>query len=402
MHYAVPRILHAAGMLERLYTDLVAVKGWPAWLDKLTPQALRPEGLLRMTERVPDGLPSGKITHFPVFALEYFRRWRCARSPAEQTETHLWAGRGFCRRIIRHGLGEATAVYTFNSAGLELLRYARERGLLTVMEQTIAPAEVEDRLLAEGAEASPGWEARVDDPLRAEFAARERAEWEVADLILCGSEFVRRGIAASAGPSERCIVVPYGVGTPVSLPVRAAPHHPLRVLFMGVLGIRKGVPYIHQAARALKRRAVFRLVGSISLLPGAAERLSESVELVGPVPRPEVWKHYAWADVFLLPSICEGSATVCYEALAAGLPVITTPNAGSIVRDRVDGFTEPIRDGDAIVDSLERLATEPGLLEEMSRNASLRARDFTVAKYGERLVPVLRQALAESSPTHTV
>ena len=32
MHYAVPRILHAAGMLERFYTDLAAVRGWPALL----------------------------------------------------------------------------------------------------------------------------------------------------------------------------------------------------------------------------------------------------------------------------------------------------------------------------------------------------------------------------------
>ena len=104
------------------------------------------------------------------------------------------------------------------------------------------------------------------------------------------------------------------------------------------------------------------------------------------MPRSEISEQYAWADVFLLPSLCEGSATVCYEALAAGLPVVTTPNAGSVVRDGVEGFTVPIRDSEAIVQKLERLAADRELLAEMSRNALERAREFTVERYGERLV----------------
>ena len=386
MHYAVPRILHAAGILERLYTDIIAPSGC---LGGLLHRFTANERLRRVLARVPDGIPRAKIAQFPAFALEYHRRQTAARSAAQLTAAYLWGGREFCRRVIERGSGQAAGVYTFNSAGLELLRYARERGLFTVMEQTIAPAEVEQRLLAEEAEAFPGWEARGDDQLRAEFAARERAEWEAADLILCGSEFVRWGISACGGPTERCTVVPYGVATPVSLPVRAAPHRPLRVLTVGAVGLRKGAPYIHQAARALKAQAVFRLVGPFSLLPNAVHQLRDSVELVGPVPRPDVWKHYAWADVFLLPSSCEGSATVCYEALAAGLPVITTPNAGSVVRDGVDGFIVPIRNSQAIVEKLELLLSRPELLADTSRNALERATQFTVEKYAQRLLGAL-------------
>jgi glycosyltransferase involved in cell wall biosynthesis len=388
-HYAVPRILHAAGMLERLHTDIVAP---PRALRDLVPRFARNGPLRRLLARVPDGIPRTKIVHFPDLALEYYRRQRAARSAAELTAAYLWVGREFCQRVIERGLGQALAVYTFNSAGLELLQHARARELLTVMEQTIVPAEVEDRLLGQEAEAFPGWEARGDDPLRAEFATRERAEWQVADLILCGSEFVRQGISACGGPSERCMVVPYGVDPPLSSPVRAAPHQPLRVLMVGAVGLRKGAPYIHQAARTLNAQPVFRLVGPVSLLPAAVQQFPESIELVGPVPRPEVWKHYAWADVFLLPSICEGSATVCYEALAAGLPVITTPNAGSIVRDGLDGFIVPIRNSEAIVEKLQLLLSRPELLGEMSRNALERSKQFTLEKYKERLLAALTQS----------
>jgi glycosyltransferase involved in cell wall biosynthesis len=394
MHYAVPRILYAAGVLEQLYSDLVAVKGWPAWVGRVAAKAHRGGAVARMLARVPDGIPPSKITHWPWFGLEYHWRQRKARSPGELTATYLWAGREFCRRIIRHGLGGATGVYTFNSAGLELLEHARERGLLRVVEQTIAPAEVENQLLAEEHSAFPGWEQPPGaDPHRREFAARERAEWESADLILCGSEFVRQGIAECGGPVERCAVVPYGFDAPWQTPPsRSRDGSRLRVLTAGGVGLRKGAPYVLEAARALRGLAEFRWCGEVQLLPEVARRLGESVDLRGPVPRPQMAEHYAWADVFLLPSICEGSATVCYEALAAGLPVITTPNAGSVVRDGLEGFIVPIRDADAIAERLESLARDRELLQEKSRWAAERAKEFTVERYGERLIAALGAA----------
>jgi glycosyltransferase involved in cell wall biosynthesis len=121
----------------------------------------------------------------------------------------------------------------------------------------------------------------------------------------------------------------------------------------------------------------------------ASANASSHVQLLGAVPRNEISQHYSWADVFLLPSICEGSATVTYEALAHGLPVICTPNTGSVVRDGLDGFLVPARDVDAIVDRLERLRANPELRSEMSINARARSAEFTVAAYGRRLLAAL-------------
>ena len=70
---------------------------------------------------------------------------------------------------------------------------------------------------------------------------------------------------------------------------------------------------------------------------------------------------YAWANVFVLPSICEGSAMVTYEALSWGLPIITTYNTGSIVRDNIDGFIVPIRDSQAIANKLMHLYHNPSM-----------------------------------------
>jgi glycosyltransferase involved in cell wall biosynthesis len=266
------------------------------------------------------------------------------------------------------------------------------------MEQTSGPVGIEDTLLQAEQADHPAWESpRRDDSHRDDFQERERMEWEAADSIVCGSEFVRDGIRASGGPVERCCVVPYGTRPTVAAPRRGFDRGPLRVLTVGAVGLQKGAPYVLAAARSLKGRAEFRMVGRIGVTGYARALLSRHVTLLGAVPRPEIQSHYAWADVFLFPSICEGSAAVCYEALAAGLPVITTPNAGSVVRGGIDGFIVPIRDSYGISEKLELFIKNRDLLAWMSANAVERSREFTVEKYGGRLLAALQ---VSSCPIH--
>ena len=133
------------------------------------------------------------------------------------------------------------------------------------------------------------------------------------------------------------------------------------------------------------------MVGAVQVLPEAERRLREHVQLTGAIPRADVAAQYDWADVFLLPSLCEGSATSTYEAMFQGLPVICTPQTGSVVRDGGDGFIVPARDADAIAEKLELLAAKPGLLAELSENARQYAANFTLEKYGERLIAAFRE-----------
>jgi len=389
MHYAVPQILHARGLLAHFFTDLCAVKGWPR-LTSLLPNVLLPNAVRRMVGRVPGRIPGDRITAFTAFGVEYALRVRRARTSREQLAAFLWSGETFCDLIIRAGLGDAAGVYTFNTAGLELLRHARARGLKTVMEQTIAPQAVEKMLMGEEQARHPDWQLKVaNDDLSAELAARERAEWDEADLILCGSQFVADGIASCGGPVDRCRVVPYGVSGNFRARERRRPEGKLRVLTVGEVGLRKGSPYVREAARRLKGKAEFRMVGQINILPRAAAQLRQEVELIGAIPRREILTHFDWADVFLLPSLCEGSATVTYEALACGLPVICTHNTGSVVRHGEDGLIVPLRDWESIVEAMEALAASPDLLRTFSENAMKRAREVSLDAYAERLVTAL-------------
>ena len=392
MHYAVPRILERAGILEHFYTDICANKGWPR-LFRALPRPLRPSRLQRLMNRVPQGIPARRITAFTGFGLEYARRLNRAPNTDDRNRAFLWSGREFCRRVVAKGFGKAKAVYVFNSAGLEILQDAGRRGLKGIIEQTIAPRAIERVLLREEANRFPDWEPfEREGSLMDEYCARESAEWAAADLIVCGSEFVRDGIVASGGPKDRCVVVPYGLerGSVVTQkPNRRS--GPLRVLTVGAVCLRKGAPYVLAAARHLGARAEFRMAGAIQVLPEAEKQVREHIQLTGIIPRSEISSHYEWADVFLLPSLCEGSATVTYEAMFQGLPVVCTPETGSAIRNNVDGFVVPSGNSEAIVEKLEMLAAKPDLLEAMSENARQNSAEYTLEKYGERLISCFRE-----------
>lgn len=204
---------------------------------------------------------------------------------------------------------------------------------------------------------------------------------------------MRDSVILEGGPPEKCVVVPYGVDLPEAAPEKTREATDgLNVLFVGRASLAKGIRFLCEALRPfVGKRVICRVVGQICV---DERRLREyappNVELVGRVLRSEVAQQYRWADVFCLPSLCEGSATVIYEALAHGLPVITTPNSGSIVRDQMEGFIVPVMDGGAIATAIDTFFQDRRLLESMSSAALKRAAFGSLEAYGGRLIAAIR------------
>ena len=113
------------------------------------------------------------------------------------------------------------------------------------------------------------------------------------------------------------------------------------------------------------------------------------MRLTGAIPRNQILPHFEWADVFFLPSLCEGSATVTYEALISGLPVIATPNTGSIVAEGVNGFIVPARDTQAMADRLQKLHLDRSLLSKMQEAARCTWEIASLESYERRLLRAL-------------
>ncbi|MCC2614258.1 MULTISPECIES: glycosyltransferase family 4 protein [Rhizobium/Agrobacterium group] len=389
MHYAVPRIFASQDRLAHFYTDICATKGWPRIVNYL-PSGLFPAPLKRLAGRRPRGVPAELTTVFSGFGIGSALRRMRVKDAIEETGHAVWAGSTFSRMVARNGFHDAAGLYAFSGDALEQMHAAKRRGLWTAVEQMIAPRDVVETLVDREMHRFPEWAGLPrHNPYARIFANRERAEWALADYIVCPSDFVRQHVIACGGPGERCIVVPYGVNSAFTIDRRRRSPGPLRVLTVGEVGLRKGSPYVAEAARLVGGAATFRMAGRLSISETVRQDISRWVELRGIIPRSQVADEFRWADVFLLPSLCEGSATAAYEALAAGLPVITTENSGTVVRDGIEGFIVPVCDAEAIALAVERLAANDGLRALMSANALHRAADFTVEAYGKRLLAAL-------------
>jgi glycosyltransferase involved in cell wall biosynthesis len=131
------------------------------------------------------------------------------------------------------------------------------------------------------------------------------------------------------------------------------------------------------------------MVGGLSVPDSIVKVLSKHVDIRGAVPRSEISEHILWADVLLLPSLVEGSAGVTYEALSAGVPVICTPNTGSVVEHGVNGLIVSAGSAVAVIEAVSRFLEEETLLDELSSNSLQPKIDFTYRGYSNRLLSAL-------------
>jgi glycosyltransferase involved in cell wall biosynthesis len=335
--YAVARAFDRSGCLDLLVTDACAdVRPWTIG-RRIVPVSLR-RGMVRAAlDRRVEGVDPRRIRGSLAFFMSA-RLGRLRSRPAEpRVDFWLRQNQAFARAVGRLDWSTANTVYAFNGAALEIFERARPCGLRCVLDQTAAPWRYNTQLLLEEQARWPGWEdAPADIDARGQMAQREEAEWALADRIICGSSFVVDAIRAVGGPAEKCCVVRYPV------PNAPAPTQPanrdrrLRVLFVGTLQLRKGIQYVHETARRLGQADfAFRAVGPSSLTVSAEGSIRSTIDVRGRVTPREVWDHYSWADVFFLPTLSEGSANAGWEALGAGLPVVTTAAAGLTACDNL-------------------------------------------------------------------
>src|SRR5262249_20586778 len=149
------------------------------------------------------------------------------------------------------------------------------------------------------------------------------------------------------------------------------------------------------AERLRSHNVIIRIVGQIMVSQIAQRELRRDMELIGAVPRDRMREHYRWADIMVLPTLSEGSSNACYEALASGLPAITTNHAGAVVRHGIEGFIVPIRSSGAIVDAIRVLDWDRSRLAEMSRCAVARADEFGWGSYTQRLIEAINSAYTQ-------
>lgn len=204
----------------------------------------------------------------------------------------------------------------------------------------------------------------------------ERVNFDIqnADVILVNSSFVREQlISFSRVEPTKIEVIPMGVNTSIFKPARTkcGISESFTILFVGTLSLRKGVLYLLEAFRRLRLpKAQLTLVGKMGDVVGPLGSYEGLFNYVHHMPQHLLVAEYQKASVFVFPSLAEGSALVTYEAMASGLPVITTVESGSVVRDGIDGFIVSSGDVDQLAERIQHFYDNRDKICEMGKAAS--------------------------------
>lgn len=211
------------------------------------------------------------------------------------------------------------------------------------------------------------------------------------DLFLSPSTFSTKCLLGWGIPERKIVEIPFGVDTEHYRPAKCRVPGPVRFCFSGGISKRKGADALLRVWKSLSLPdAELHLYGRVREDVAADLRGAANVVCHGHIPLSEELPRN---DVYVFPSTLEGSAKSVYEALACGLPVITTPNAGSVIRDGIDGFIVECGDDDALREAMMRLYQDAALRTAYGQNARSRAEEYTWDRYARSIANVYEKFL---------
>jgi len=390
-HYAIPRALFRGDMLTYLLTD--------AWVPPSSLLAKICGSRSKLRGRFHSELRDAQVRAFnsSLIVFEMLARTHRLRGWTKIIARNGW----FQRKVVSFLCSQLSTIdyqptlLSYSYTALEPFRYAKAQGWKTLLVQ-IDPGPEEEAIVAGEAarvrELAAGWQ-----PAPTEYWALWREECKVADRIVVNSEWSREALIRRGVPREKVSIIPlayevtglldHETTTPQEreYPDRFTFERPMRVLFLGLINLRKGVARLLEAARILRDEPVeFWMVGPVETAHANTIANAGRVKWFGPVTRNQATQFYRDADVFILPTLSDGFAITQLEAQAHGLPVIASKFCGKVVENGLDGIVLEEPTAACIAGVLRDCIVDPDRLQKLAAASRLRD-EFTIEALAERL-----------------
>ena len=334
-----------------------------------------------------------------IFASDVHQRLRllAGKSPIESADGRFRSVDLAASRQVDDALD---AVLCREDAALHTFERARECGVLRVYDLPTAHFGFTQELMRKEVECFPELESTIS--IRDEYAAHrisnKERELNLANHILCPSQFVKRSLLSRGYDDKNIHVLPFACEP--SWLEESFERRTNVVLGVGQISVRKGV---HRLLRVWKQLGAYRthtlrLVGDMRLPKEFLSQFKGMYVHVPSLQRNELIRQYATAKLFISNSMSEGMAIVIPEALSVGTPVIASRNSGAeeIVTDDEDGILVEYGDDEGLAKSLERLLSSPNILGRMSENAKAKARSRTWGGYSREFVDWIGSVVMET------
>lgn len=386
--YQVARALQEAGLLEALVTDLYwpADRTWARGIQTLLPRKV----MSALSCRYSEGLPSRSVEQCSLSGMAAYLAYERHSLPFDGARKAVrWCDRTLGRRAGKIAKEKDAAILSYSYYAHSA--FANDGGdrRRILFQLHPHPASVRSILQQErrlhpdcASSLDKEWELALPD---AEYRQLTE-EAGMAHHTIAASNFTKSTLVEAGVPAERIAVVPYGIDSDrYSRGMRSRhPGEPLRLLFVGTLGQRKGIKYLLQAIALLPPGKVEltvcgRVVDDLSIFDGKPP----GVKVFPSIGAAGLLEAYRGADVFVFPSLAEGFAQVLLEALASGLPVISTTRtaAPDLIRHGREGFIVEPGSASDLASHIEQFLRHPETLAPMRAAARLRAEHFTWQRF---------------------
>lgn len=267
----------------------------------------------------------------------------------------------------------------------KIIKKMKSLGFKVIVDIPIAPASYNKRMLKEN----------ISWPLKciSYMQLHEEESIFLADLVVCPSEFVKRELKPLMKNSRsRLEVVPFGADK------RHKKYHKktkatnkLKFCFLGNVGQRKGITYLLDAWKVIEEHD-WQL-----LLCGRPEKiiasrikndsfLAATVKLMGFVSPDDI---LPTCDVFIFPSLMEGSSKAIYEAMSWGMPCIVTYESGSIIKNGFDGIVVKAMDVNELISAIQKLSGNFQMRQTMGAAAMKKIDSYSWQKYGDQISSIV-------------
>jgi glycosyltransferase involved in cell wall biosynthesis len=360
-------------------------------------------------ETVKYGIPKEKTNS--VFIKEILERgWRTTPALLRNLYNPQYLIHEIFDRLASKKITKTDIFVGWASFSLHSLRKAKTLGAVTVLERGSSHILYQNKILKEEYEKF-GAKVKPFDLPHPKIIEKELREYEETDYIAVPSSFAKRTFLEYGVSENKIIQEGRGVSLSSFKQIPKSDNK-FRVIFAGGLSLRKGTPYLLQAFSELNiPNSELLLLGSLDEeikpffkkyrvryeIRNQYENTKEGrIIYIGHIPQPELYKYYSQGSVFVMPSLEEGLAVVQLQAMACGLPVISTTNTGGedVVRDGIDGFIISIKDINVMKEKLVYLYENPEICQQMGQSAKARvSQGFTWDNYGEKITAIYRNIL---------
>lgn len=203
------------------------------------------------------------------------------------------------------------------------------------------------------------------------------------------------------GSDSRIFLIPKAYSSDNIKPVKKRKSNKTRVLFMGQITNRKGVYDLLETMKIVQNKRSFSVNNNPNvelLIAGAGTNIATSrlnrqiaklginAKYLGPINFNRKWLLFWKSDIFCLPSYQDSYPSVILEAMASGVPVITTREIDSPIVDGLSGILVKAGDIKSLAAAIEKLASNQNLRQKIGNEGKIAVQDLTWSKQARKLI----------------